>query len=219
MGHISDLWYTGTEQEWKKALQRYYEVLTDEELALDQFMDTISANPGIVRSMKADEFYDFLYNKYYVWKYTQKNRLASTRNALKKKHFHEEGKAVLSIIKDSVFKAHDLLPGNAYVALQFATQIGGLGVAGASGLLSILFPNDYGTVDQYLVFALREIDRLPEEEKVKKMNTDQLGIKDGVFLETILRNKAEELNNKFCTDYWTAKKIDMILWTVHREND
>jgi hypothetical protein len=65
-----------------------------------------------------------------------------------------------------------------------------LGVAGASGLLSILFPKYFGTVDQFVVKTLLEIDDLPERNILKSMHAESLSIKDGVILERVLREKA-----------------------------
>lgn len=40
--------------------------------------------PEVVERMSASEFYQFLHDKYFVWKYTAKNRLATTRSHLRK---------------------------------------------------------------------------------------------------------------------------------------
>ena len=75
-----------------------------------------------------------------------------------------------------------------------AKQIKGLGAAGASGLLALLFPRYFGTIDQFAVKALRQIDGLPEHAALQKMKSKNLNISDGVVLISIMRKKAEELN-------------------------
>lgn len=72
------------------------------------------------------------------------------------------------------------------------------------------------TVDQFVVLALLTIDDLPEHEYLGKMNPALLSLKDGVLLEEIMRQKALELNQKFQTDRWTPRKIDMVLWAYDR---
>ena len=95
-----------------------------------------------------------------------------------------------------------------------ATSIRGLGTAGASGLLSILFPQHFGTVDQFAVKALCQIEDLPEIETIRSMNPEGLTIRDGVLLIKILRVKAADNNRLFGGDFWTPRRIDMVLWTL-----
>ena len=44
------------------------------------------------------------------------------------------------------------------------------------------------------------------------MNKNNITLKNGVILISIYRQKANELNIKFNTNFWTPRKIDMILW-------
>lgn len=100
--------------------------------------------------------------------------------------------------------------------LSAASHIHGLSTAGASGLLSILFPSHYGTVDQFVVKSLLKINNLPEHDRLTQMNPERLYIRDGVLLEQILRTKAKDLNDKFQSTMWTPRKIDMVLWSYGR---
>ena len=52
-------------------------------------------------------------------------------------------------------------------------QIHGLGTAGVSGLLAVLFPEHYGTIDQFVVYALRKLE-LPEQSVLEKMNPEKM---------------------------------------------
>ena len=120
-----------------------------------------------------------------------------------------EGRETLLAIRDEIFSTgradiHD--------ALSAACRISGLGTAGASGLVAILFPKDFGSVDQFVVKALRKIPELPEREALERMNPEGLNAKDGVVLIKIMRAKAASLNAQFGTDDWTPRKIDMVLW-------
>ena len=113
----------------------------------------------------------------------------------------------------SSFDLNDIKEG-----LQIAGNIRGLGTAGASGLLSILFPKHFGTVDQFLVKALRKVDVEPlsetngTNEKLLSMNPTALTIADAVILTKIMRQKAADLNTTFCAKFWTPRKIDKVLW-------
>jgi hypothetical protein len=100
--------------------------------------------------------------------------------------------------------------------LEIAKRINGLGIAGASGLLSIMFPRDFGTVDQSVVKSLLSIQGIPERGFLEKMKPDSLKLHDGVLLINIMRNKAKALNERFGTERWTPRLIDKVLWCVGR---
>jgi hypothetical protein len=100
--------------------------------------------------------------------------------------------------------------------LEITQCIKGLGTAGASGLLSILFPRDFGTVDQFVVKSLLSIEGIPEHSIFEKMKSDSLKLHDGVLLIRIMQNKAKTLNERFGTDHWTPRQIDKVLWCVGR---
>ena len=207
---ISTLWNNGSEIAWKEALDYYYKALKDDEQALEQYMENVDADE--IAQLSDREFYDFLYSKYFVWKYTTKNRLATTRKSLAS-YIDKNRLFELADIQKRLFSTER---SNVEKCLRIASEIRGLGPAGASGFLSILFPESFGTVDQYVVKALREVKGLDYNAEIVRMNPDSLSIKDGVLLIQILQEKAVSLNKKFDTDFWTPRKIDMVLWAVER---
>ena len=95
-------------------------------------------------------------------------------------------------------------------------QIKGLGPAGASGLLALLFPLKYGTIDQFALEALRHVKELPEYELLMAMNPEGLTLVDGLVIIGIMTRKANQLNDIFRVDTWTTRKIDMVLWSSER---
>jgi hypothetical protein len=211
---IIKLWNEGNASDWDEALDAYYEtpsVKRNQEV--EKLMDSIDSNR--IREMSVQDFYLFLHDEYFVWKYTAKNRLATTRKQLEK--YEAEGMSQLEKAQKGIFRAFDEDPEDTEELLYKATRIYGLGTAGASGLLAVLFPEYYGTVDQFLVYALRKLENLPEYATLERMNPEGLTIKDGIVLEDILRRKTKELNEKFATQEWTPKKVDMILWTYRDE--
>ena len=119
----------------------------------------------------------------------------------------------LNIIKKNLF-SFDVT--NIRQGLEIVTSIHGLGVAGASGLLALLYPKYFGTVDQFAVKALSTIKDLKEKQIILAMNPDNIKIVDGVKLIEIMKEKANTLNSKNKTDKWTPRKIDKVLWTFGR---
>ena len=79
---IKALWNNGTEEEWKKAIDGYYALLGKEQLVLEKEIERTDASE--IGKLDALGFFHFLFHKYFVWKYTARNRLATTRKNLVK---------------------------------------------------------------------------------------------------------------------------------------
>ncbi|MBR5479797.1 MAG: hypothetical protein IKU84_06425 [Clostridia bacterium] len=207
---LKDLWDNGTEQQWQNALNTYYYMLRPEQREIEAYIDNV--NEEEIKKLDEYEFYDFLYHKYFVWKYTAKNRLATTRKNLEKYISNGE----VSVLKNIQTRIFSMPKDNIGKCIETACEIRGLGTAGASGLLAILFPNQFGTVDQFVAKRLQEINHPIHKDTLNNMNPEGLKVKDAVVLIQIMREKAMELNKKFQTDFWTPRKIDMILWSFGR---
>lgn len=207
---LKELWYNGTERQWQQALDTYYFMLRPEQRDIEEYINNIS--PETIRCLDENDFYEFLYNKYFVWKYTAKNRLATTRKCLEKYMHSSE----LLKLKDTQTRLFALPKDNIGANLRVACEIYGLGTAGASGLLAILFPTYFGTVDQFVARRLQEIDHPTYNTELNRMNPENLKVRDGIILIEIMKEKAKELNIKFNTDFWTPRKIDMVLWSFGR---
>ena len=211
---INKLWHSNDESLWNQALNSYFDggLIKKDNMALEREIDKL--NPETVKDMSTEEFYNWLYEVYFVWKYTAANRLATTRKALSRYKFENKMHELEQIHFDLfTFDIDDIKEG-----LKIANSIYGLGIAGASGLLAVLYPRYFGTVDQFVVKALREIDSLLEKMMINKMNPDSLTIKDGILLIKIMKNKADELNSIFNTDKWMSRDIDKILWAARSLN-
>jgi hypothetical protein len=153
-----------------------------------------------------------LLEKYFRWKYTASNRYASTTKVFRSYATNNE-MPILHAIKERLFV---LDKENIEQCLALTCTIRGLGTAGASGLLAILFPQYFGTVDQFAVKALVRVSGLSERGLVAAMSPESLTLKDGGILIRIMRRKAKELNKTFSSSEWTPRKVDMILWTCAR---
>lgn len=207
---INMLWHCNVETLWLHALQHYYDLLSPQQIPLERKMEQVKHEK--ISALSAIDFYSFLHKEYYVWKYTQKNRLATTRRQLER-YITENCLFELEYIKHRLFTIDR---NNTRECLSVVSNIRGLGTAGASGLLAILFPHEFGTVDQFVVKSLLEIENLPEHMLIDKMNPNALKIDDGVILINIMQKKAHLLNQQFHTTFWSPRKIDMILWSIGR---
>ena len=207
---FSRLWNSGNSQDWHGALEGYWQLVKPTHLDLERDLDQL--NSDRLLRMNSQEWFDFLHDEYFRWKYTAANRLATTTMHLKRQA-EEVGLDNLLIFRDDIFEKG---PFDMKEGLKAAMQIRGLGTAGASGLLSLIFPNNYGTVDQFIVKRLLEVKGLPEMDEVTKMNPESLTVNEGVLLVEIMLRKADELNQSFSTDEWTPRKVDKAMWGFGR---
>ena len=203
---VNLLWHAGRDADWEKALSDYDKLLLPANVDVERRLaprPSMAMGTQRIKKMSPAQWRTFLHDEYFVWKYTAKNRLATTRTTLGKEtdeHLAQVRKQLLSLDVSDV-----------KTALKTATEIGGLGVAGASGLLSLMYPEAFGTVDQFVVKALLKVGDLPEQERLAQMNPEGLTIDDGVVLTRILRRKAAELG-----EGWTPRKVEAALWVIGR---
>ena len=205
-----EMWNSNNPDLWQNALNRYWTFVKFSNLALEKEMDELDAE--IVKKMAAKAWFEFLLEKYFRWKYTAPNRYASTTKMLRSYAANNELGALLAI-KERLFAADR---DNIQQCLSIASLIRGLGIAGASGLLAVLFPAQFGTVDQFVVKALAKIPELPERDLIAAMSPESLRLNEGTILIRIMRGKAAELNQSSSLFKWTPRKVDMVLWTCAR---
>lgn len=205
------IWQSHSESEWRAALEGYARYLKPENVAVEHEFENLDM--AQIQALDDAAWFEFLKEKYFKWKYTAANRYASTTLHLQR-YVAEARLGELHRIKRELFA---LDRSDIRRALQVAKQIHGLGVAGASGLLAVLFPADFGTADQFVVKALREVPDLPEGDALARMNPKALTLKDGILLIQMMRAKAAENNHRFGTDFWTPRRIDMVLWATRQE--
>jgi hypothetical protein len=213
MKTIAKLWDSISESDWKDALKNYWKYVNTSNLELERELNGLSLKEIIALDEKG--WYNFLHDKYFRWKYTVPLRYTQTIKHLEK--YREQGNiAELFSIKLSLLSL-DL--SDIQKSILIAKQIYGLGIAGASGLISIMYPHAFGTVDKYVAEALYEITTLPEHHEIEKIKIKidksddcSLTLNEGVLLIEIMRRKAKKNNLLFKTDYWTPRKIDMVLW-------
>lgn len=207
---IAELWHSRNPQAWEDALQRYWNFIKPTNLELERRMESLDLER--MRGLDEKGWYEFLRDEYFRWKYTAPNRYATTTRSLRR-YVEENRLDDLYRIKKHLLA---LDPADIRRGLSLASEIRGLGTAGASGLLALIYPETFATVDQFVVKALREVTELPEAAALAEMNPQSLTFADGVLLIGIMHQKAAENNQWFGTSSWTSRKIDKVLWTYGR---
>jgi hypothetical protein len=208
---FAELWTSSDPAAWERALASYWTRVREKNLELERLLDSLDLER--LREMDAEGWYQFLRDEYFRWKYTAANRYASTTQKLQSYVDDDTLDELDAIRKKLLTLDTDDIPSS----LAAADEIRGLGTAGASGLLSLMYPQKFATVDQFVVKALRQVDGLPEAEAILRMDPEGLSIKDGVLLIDILRRKATDNNRLFNSTDWTPRKVDMVLWTYGRD--
>lgn len=211
MQSIAELWRSPDQAAWRQALERYWQYVQPRNLELERALERLDLER--IRNLEPEGWYDFLRNQYFRWKYTAPNRYATTTRSLAAYVDQTGGLDELHSIK---FRLLELDVSKIREGLLIACEIRGLGVAGASGLLSLLYPPAFATVDQFAVKALRLVGGLPEDDILARMKPESLSIANGVNLIGLMRRKSAENNQLFETTEWTPRKIDQILWTYGR---
>ena len=224
MSDIDYLWHRGELEDWELALSRYWSFVKEENRGLEKQMQEL--DPSLVMNMNAVEWYRFLHDEYFRWKYTDARYYKWTTKHLGKyltnNALDELDRIKAQLFGKAAYKKHIFDGRDIELGLKIGNQIHGLGIPGASGLLSLLFPRHFGTVDQFVVKALCRVHDHPELEKVRRMYTkieksQSLSPRDGVVLVTLMRQKADELNQRFSKDYFTPRLVDMVLWACRED--
>ena len=180
---VNELWTAGDEAAWRRELAHYWTLVKAS--LLDLYEEMERRRPAAVAAMTGDEWCTFLRDTYFRWKNTAANRLATTREHLAR-HIEHDCVAGLDRIRRAILEPPELRVGE---RIGIAMQIGGLGPAGASGLLALLYPGEFGTVDQFVVKALCSVEDLPEREVPLAMNPESLSLSDAILLVLILRRQ------------------------------
>lgn len=204
MTTFNDIWTSQSERDWNTLFHRYWSLIKVDNVQVEYSLNRL--DPERISKLDENSWYEFLHDEYFFWKYTAKNRLATTRKHLRR-YVEEDDLYSLNNIRIAIL---DINPKEIGESLRIACEIRGLGVAGASGLLSLIYPEYFATVDQFVVKALREVEE--QRSLVEAMNPEGLSIKDGVLLTEILRGKATEMDSSFGSNFWTPRTLEMALW-------
>lgn len=80
-----ELWFRGSEREWRDLVEhQYWAQVSARHLDVERQFEHL--DPGEIESLSTDEFFSWLHDQYFYWKYTSANRLATTRAALVRWH-------------------------------------------------------------------------------------------------------------------------------------
>ena len=212
---VDKLWNSRNKENWKLALDAYGEMIFQaRQKELDKELDNLDLSA--VKRLDEAGWYEFLKDKFMPWKHTVGMFRSKLQRFLREDYSDRHALDGLFRIKKQLlaFSRDNILEG-----LNIITQVRGFAASSASALLAILFPEQFGTVDQFVVESLKHIPSLEKAAAVARIRSKDIKISDAVLVVGILRDKAEENNRDFETDFWTPRKIDKVLWTVSPRKD
>ena len=201
---IKEIWNSKDENIWKIALEEYNTNIDKKILNIEN--EITQHDEESLGNLTPNDWFELL-QKYFEWKYSSNKVSYSNR-------VNDLGKNELTTLY--TIKNYFLHTDKKEIEknLQILIKISGLGISGASGLLALLYPEIYGTVDQFVIKSLDRTCMFPELEYVdpKCLSTSEKGIRLIIHIIEILQEKANELNTIFKTEFWNPRKIDIILW-------
>ncbi len=213
---LNKLWTSTLEESWENALDDYEQLVEGRDIDVRWIESYISrrVRADDIRQLSSIEFYFFLYDKYLFWRYASKpNRLATTRKALKQYLEKSKWDELAAIQRELFSMDHTNIQG----CIEIALQISGLGIdGGASGLLAVLFPEDFGTADNHTFDLLKSIPSLENELRPIAHKEHLTTANDNAILIDIMRKKTKILNDQFPNLNWTPRKFDMALWAYKK---
>ena len=163
--------------------------------------------------MKEDmQFFDIVYSKYGRWKYTDYRFFSKYKSTnideSTKINFLKDFKGYIGKIETNKFC--DEIETKKFIkeGLKYRFKLPGIGVAGMSGILSLILPDKFGVVDRYVAMALETV------AGIKVSHYDDLSDFNAAELEWCMIEKARKLNELKIGDiHWTPRDIDKALWS------
>lgn len=205
---IKKLWNSKDETVWEDALAWAHHQ-TEVKMSNTEIGKKLSRmKTDDFRKMDGQDFYRFLVGDYANWKYTDgkiRSRVQYGIQEFYQTHTDYEVKRVLNGI-------FEIEPEDIYLHIANITRINGIGVEGASDILSLILPQYFGMVDR---FAVENLQKVYDEDsfygkKLKQIDPQNIAAYDAVTVIRIYREKAEEVN-KIYRRVVTPREIDMVL--------
>lgn len=215
MASIQDVWTSGDESIWLAQIATYWErVGGQKKKALEEELDSLKIQS--VRDFTNEEWRDFLAIKYIPWKHSPGPFWASIQKKFIAKYESAESLNRLSANKRRIFGSS---PEMIIDLLRTVDEIYQFGIPSASGLLSLLFPLHFGTVDRFAMESLQRIEEFKNDLAIQRIDSKNIRLGDAVRAISIMRAKALENNRIFKTNYWTSRRIDMVLWSTRESGN
>lgn len=212
----SELWNSSEIEVWHEGLNSYWNIASVQcNLAIEIELDELYKSRGSVLLWDADLWYEFFLDKYLPWKLSSQPTYSHFRENFVR--LYDENRERLREVMDRLSRLNRRNPEE---CIELLIGLDYIGIPMATGLLALLFPEDFGTLDRIILRNLKSIPDISSLFGLQNIDEQFLSRKTrrAVNLASnfihLFRRKAEELNTLFETDAWTPRKIDMALWSI-----
>ncbi len=219
-----DLWESQEPGMWDRCLKAYWDVRSvRNNLAIEQEMDVVAKYRQTLFDADAPAWYRFLYDKYRPWK-LKSQAMYFTDIQDKFQNRYDDAQGELDAVKGKLLRADKT---DITRCLQIVTLIEGFRIPTGSGLLAVLFPESFGTVDKLILRAFLAIPSVNSQYRLdawihnddeyfsKGSKSDSRRYELASILIGLFMEKATENNKRlFGTSLWTPRKVEMALWTT-----
>jgi hypothetical protein len=208
-----ELWNSKDPSEWDYCEGELYDAAVKPE---NRSVERELERPGLrerIARMDAAQFYAFLRDEYFKWKFTAEPERSQSPRYLARHVTDGTMDRVERARRNLISRGEVSKGGSIWMLMGRNEGIHGLAVAGASGLLALVYPEEFGTVDVMVTRALQKVGL----REVMKINPEKIEVEDAVTMIEIMRIKALELNRMFGANKWTPRLIDRVLWVAGRK--
>ncbi len=102
--------------------------------------------------------------------------------------------------------------------LTAVSKIPGLGTIGGSGVLALVHPETYGTIDRMVLKSFHDNNEFQFVRTEADFSKDaKFGLEYGALVILRLREIAQQLNEKNRVNSWTPRRVDMVLFAARGE--
>ena len=209
---IKDIWNCNEEGKWKDAEEEYSKRINQVAIIEKKFEQMTTEE---ILDLSPDKFYIFLRDMYFPWKFTGvylKPRLENLKTIENKKMQIKDVIDDLKELQTRIEDKKELNDDDMSNAIRNLQKIPGIGPSAATGLLSILFPTHFGTIDKFVAINLKKVGY-----DISEQDCINISVENAINMENILLKKVKKMNTDMNTDYWTPRRLDKILWSIRED--
>ena len=220
---LVSLWRSNEVSAWRDALAKYWNHRpVRRNIDVERHMDRLTPEDRDVILASGAALVDFLEHWYYSWKFFSIAPYDIPKHQAKVRAEYATNPAKYDAIARSL---GSLNPDNVEQCLTYVASrsIPGLQISAGSGVLAVLYPTWFGTVDQHTLRALQTLDgdgaewlrrHIPGPETFFPANNNDLGRHAAKLMTQLYRQKSQELAQLDEETGWTPRRVEMVCYIL-----
>jgi len=220
---LASLWRSNEVSAWQDALAKYWNHgPVRRNIDVERHMDRLTAEDRGAILASGGALVDFLDHWYYSWKFFAIAPYDIPKHQAKVRIEYATNSDKYNAIarRLGALNADDVDQCLRYVA---SRSIPGLQLSAGSGLLAVLYPTWFGTVDQHTLRALQTLDderaawlrrHIPDPKTFFPANNNDRGRHAAKLMTQLYREKSQELARLDGETGWTPRRVEMVCYTL-----